>query len=626
MLRSIYIPRGLGEDMGYPELTKRGDADLRFGRLVVLAGPNGAGKSRYLQLLARLTLEYERSREGRWEIASERRRQISLHELTLPPGPQKEMTLKDLRSSLAQAEISAERWDRFRIEIDGGPLAFVDLSSRHRPPIVHNRDLPPAESAQRILITRLPGFRTAASGMDAYIVAIGQALWNRGHPRASQVRLIRDQGEDADIFNVLLKDLVGGEITVENVDEYGRAIPLFRGVPFDPTHISDGEAVLITWAIALHRQQDGMRDAIIQIDEPENHLHPDACVKALATLRDKVLGPSGQIWIATHAVQVLAFAGLESVWFVDNGRIEYGGNKVDIVINRLLGGLEGRARLRAFLSDADDLGFHKFAAECLVPPAVATHREGDPQEGVFANAIRRRSTEAKPLRVLDYGAGRGRLAKALSEARKSIENDQLGSIDYRAYNGPLSSPDERAECERNVAELNGAFHASAVHINDLRGLALPAAEKIDLVVLCNVLHEIPPIRWERLFEEVASILSVEGMMLLMEDQEMSMGELPTKEGFVVLDEIEVMALFGVATGQGVKDVSAAPGGRLSVIEVQHSVLCRYSRDNLNTALEMVMRRAKSRIESLRAGTASFQGGRQHAYYSILYVNAMLASG
>jgi hypothetical protein len=148
---------------------------------------------------------------------------------------------------------------------------------------------------------------------------------------------------------------------------------------------------------------------------------------------------------------------------------------------------------------------------------------------------------------------------------------------------------------------------------------------MNLVVLCNVLHEIRVDGWLSLFEEIHSVLRADGTLLLMEDQQMRVGELPTAHGFVVLDAVEVAALFGARLGDEVRELPRAHGGRLTQIEVSVRVLPNATTARLKEALGYVQHRARAKVEHLRAmDERSFQAGRLHAYYSMLFVSAMLA--
>lgn len=215
--------------------------------------------------------------------------------------------------------------------------------------------------------------------------------------------------QDAEAFNEVLSALLGDRLQA-SVDTQSNVFPVFRGRFFNPEELSHGEKVLMTWAIMLHRQKAWLSGAQVLIDEPENHLHPDVCIKAIEALRTQILGPEGQIWIATHSVPLIAYAGMESVHLVDNGTIQYGGNQLDHVLERLLGGPEGRDRLRTLMADASELAFEEFAAQCLLPPTVVSAVKGDAQQQQMSEAAKLLGANKEVVRILDYGAGRGRLA------------------------------------------------------------------------------------------------------------------------------------------------------------------------------------------------------------------------
>lgn len=439
MLSRILFSPSLAHSMG---LTPPKEGLRGLGRMVVLAGPNGAGKSRYLRLLRETIYQFRATREGRphykqliqrW--AREMQALATAVELSVE---QREAQALGLASSIRQYEIFLGEAQQFEAVIHPNELStdqpFVILTYDLNVQAVPNpRDQNRASMETIISANRNPGFAQAHVSLPSYFERVANDLWNAGHPSAKDHPSAIHGVEDANSFNDLLDALVGGRVEPAQ-DSEGYVVAKFRGREFKYGELSNGEAVLVTWAIILHRQRASFADAIVIIDEPENHLHPDACIKALSALRDKILGPRGQIWLGTHSVQLIAFAGMESICMVDNGCIEYAGNKVDKVIDRLLGGPNGREQLRAFLADADDLGFHKFAAECLTNPLVAAPQADDPQEAQFVRLVRGRHAGGEPLRMLDYGAGRGRLATALREAGRAEASTPL-ELPYHAYNG-----------------------------------------------------------------------------------------------------------------------------------------------------------------------------------------------
>jgi hypothetical protein len=108
-------------------------------------------------------------------------------------------------------------------------------------------------------------------------------------------------------------------------------------------------------------------------------------------------------------------------------------------------------------------------------------------------------------------------------------------------------------------------------------------------------------------------------------------ELPHDAGYLVLDEVELRALFGLARGADQLRYACVRNGRLSIAEVSARALRGCSSVRVNKALKKVQQRALKQIKSLRRPGAraklklsAHQLGRLHAFYALLYTNATLA--
>lgn len=88
-------------------------------------------------------------------------------------------------------------------------------------------------------------------------------------------------------------------LTIERDDQ----IKIFRRNDF-AVSLSDGQKVLLKLAVQLHAQQIALTDALVFLDEPENHLHPAVLNEVIDILLSKV--ETGQVWIATHSVSLIA--------------------------------------------------------------------------------------------------------------------------------------------------------------------------------------------------------------------------------------------------------------------------------------------------------------------------------
>lgn len=466
-----------------------------------------------------------------------------------------------------------------------------------------------------------PGMGNAYTHEHAYLAAIATHLMlqrvdgSRNNPRLAM------QLDDAIAFQKIAEALLGTKVEW-TMTEAGIAVPLLFGREFSQSELSEGQKILLAWTIVLHKQRESLRNAVVLIDEPENHLHPDVCSRALTQLQREVLGDHGQIWLATHSIPLIAWAGIEALYAVKDGTVEYAGNRVSEVVDTLAGGADGRERLRTFLADAERVGFMHFIAQSLADPGVARGQDGDPQEQSFAELVARLSTGRERLRILDFGAGRGRLAQALTTSFAG----RPGLLDRLSYVAFDPSPDHADERTSNVAKLRSAG-ADAESVEDIRKLALDGAG-VDLVVMCNVLHEIEPQRWQRVFQDCRNSLRPEGSLVVIEDQRPAVGELPHEKGFIVLDHVEMQAMFGGSdTVRSLPDAIPEPyRTRVTVLELPAKILGNWTSENQTRALEMVRSRARDAVERLRDRNAPVtqQSGRLHALYAMLWMNADMA--
>jgi len=384
------------------------------------------------------------------------------------------------------------------------------------------------------------------------------------------------------------------------------------GRPFDPDELSEGQQVLLTWALTIHQSAGALTNAIVMLDEPELHLHPSATIAAIEALRAR---GAAQIFVATHSPSVLAHFGVDGLYYVHDGRMEYAGNKVERVLNGLLGE-HGREDLRTFLADADALSLYNFAAQSLVAPDSVHLHPGDPQATQFCGLLEGLRGE-RSVRVLDYAAGKGRLARALAEHGRPA--DML----YHAYNDPrFVSEEDAAACRRHIDALHQG--AGSFYIDRFEALTLSTAPRMDAVVLCNVLHEIAETDWLATFRQIADVLTEDGALLLMEDQCMTRGELPHRGGFIVLDDLALAELF-VLPLDALRNLDPTGSERLTIFRIPRAALLRADPGTLRRALRKLEETTRARLRRLRDRTATdHRHGREHAYLAVLLSNVVLA--
>lgn len=582
----------------------------RLGKVVIFAGPNGSGKSRYLQLVHDIcTIPFKGLDEARWSPL----RQL-MHEAFLDTAFSPER-LVDTGLAVAGGYTVTKTAPRPTV---------VQLSYRANLHVADARVLGPAQRKDAVNATNTLGFEHAFTGMHAYCTRIAQAMYHSEHPLMKERGGLNEQLQDAEVFVGLLKVLLGGELgfTLEDTE----VLPTFRNRLLVADELSTGERILLAWAISLHQQKQGLSSAIILIDEPESHLHHDACIRALSKLRDDILGPEGQIWLATHSVPLLAWGGLDSVHFVKGGSIAFAGNKVTSVVESLLGGREGRDRLKTFLSDADEIAFMEFAVQCVLPAGVADPKTGDKQETQFIEMLSQRLSSQQPIRILDFSAGKGRFGSALRERLATYQDGSLRPrVEYHAYNAPQFTEDAVKEaCKERIAALEQPGSVDDYYWESLSQLQAKHGQSFSLITLCNVLHEIRPESWPAVFREVEALLAPDGVLLVMEDLFPPVGELPNERGYLLLDEFGLGLLFGDPKGPRVLQKRE---DRLLAVEIPKPLVARVTPQTREAALRYIRDHAREQVSRIRSAVTpapSHRMGREHAHYSMLFTNASLA--
>lgn len=582
---------------------------------VILAGPNGGGKTRYLRLVHQTVTHYSPlAREGGYRI------QLLQESARLKSQP-------GSRSELSPAAYMKQRIAQLQ-ESTGGIVVDDTTGGEwlHTAQLRYQSDTVPQDPARlspqqfdkHLMDISSGNYGAVASGLHVYLEATARALWHGTHPGAREDPHVAREYEFAQRFNQVVHELLG--TTVEPQIVGSRVIPRLFGQPFASAALSEGQRVLLCWAILLLRQEGHYKRNVVLIDEPEVYLHPDACARAIESL-ERLLGKDGQIWIATHSLPLIAWAGVDALHFVQDGVVTFAGTTPSRVWSSLLGGDEARDGLLALLDGDAAAATVRFAAECLLQPGVAPARRGDPQGDQFVSVLGDRLRTGNSVRVLEIGAGQGRLVAAITELLRATPALRPEQLTYVAYEDPrFVHTEHEAACQRHLDALRalGAHARYETKLHDLRAIA---DERVDLVVLANTLHEIPVEDWLELFEDIPGVSKPDAQLVVIEDQEPRIGELPHPRGFLILEDSEWAALVGtqIQTRAGTWN-----GRRLTAFEIPVAGLAK-ARDNLGAALDLVARRAIDEIRLLRAATdSSHRAGRRHAFLAMLHLNATLA--
>jgi hypothetical protein len=93
--------------------------------------------------------------------------------------------------------------------------------------------------------------------------------------------------------------------------------------------------------------------------------------------------------------------------------------------------------------------------------------------------------------MLDYGAGKGRLLSSLSEIAKDQGKNLAEFVSYFAFDFSQDDKQYCLDCIKSAYNDKSARH----FLTDEEFFSAKGDASIDLVVMCNVLHEIPPSEW-----------------------------------------------------------------------------------------------------------------------------------
>jgi SAM-dependent methyltransferase len=226
------------------------------------------------------------------------------------------------------------------------------------------------------------------------------------------------------------------------------------------------------------------------------------------------------------------------------------------------------------------------------------------------------------LRILDYAAGKGRFAAALNESAGDLGKPISSLVVYHAFNDPSfwNTADER-DCSRNIGSLSQDGEIKDFMWTSLA--KLQCQKPFDLIVMANVLHEIPAMEWLEIMREIGKLLTSDGFLLVMEDLLPPVGELPHARGYIILDEVGLALLFE-STPESI--LLEKRDDRLLAVAIPRDSVLKASDKTRRLSLEYIRNLAKEQIQFFRrlpATERTHQAGRQHAHYTMLYTNAHL---
>lgn len=399
-----------------------------------------------------------------------------------------------------------------------------------------------------------------------------------------------------------------GDVSSATYDQMGnatkfRGIWFLNGIEFTYESLSEGEKTLFAYILILHLNQlsrySKTKDSIIIIDEPETHLHPEAQIKLIEGLSE-ILKDKGQLIIATHSIPIISMCNSDNIFLVKNSEIFTPNSKIPLkALEDLIGLGSIEKYLAGLFHSVSQWAYNSFLIDCFSPPdVIETSLKDDPQYLQFFTAIK----DKKELKMLDYGAGKGRLEKIFDNRNNIGLFSQIDAYDIDSKMTPYLS---------QIKSITNVYNKTS-EIKDT----------YDIILMSNVLHEIPPPDWIKCYNSILKLLDEDGILIMLEDLELRKGECPHEFGYLVLNENEMCTFFGYNQNPLIIDPpSDGYKGRLLCAMFNAKELKQANLSKLKDTLNLLKKRSFEKSVELRETKEFYKDGRTYAFYAQQFINA-----
>lgn len=377
--------------------------------------------------------------------------------------------------------------------------------------------------------------------------------------------------------------LANGMVCLKDKDK--KTMPLKDAI----IRFSPGELMIFYMSVFLSLQKNSNQKRVIILDEPECHLHPKALIDFIRLIKESNYFTS--IWIATHSLFLLPDFDFQNIIYIDNSKISPRSSRVykDIFTNMLGENIE---RTTHFMASLSQWQYCEYIAECFTnPDVIDTINPNDEQVQLFVKFIENQ----KILRVLDFGGGSARLGLSL----KQTNNKNAKQIIYEIYDPSPKYKGKEFQVYKSIDAIKN---------------------KYDCIVMMNVLHEIAPKEWEKVFKDIYNLLTEEGYLLFVETAALNKGEMPNKTGFLVLDIEELKILFSIS--QNIQRLIIKDGQKSVCVPVPKKYISNITNMSIRNAIDSLEKRTFESLKKERE-IAKFETSRHYAFLTQLYINAKL---
>jgi hypothetical protein len=278
--------------------------------------------------------------------------------------------------------------------------------------------------------------------------------------------------------------------------------------------------------------------------------------------------------------------------------IKYAGKEPENVLYGLMGGKDYLDKLFMFLGSPALYATYQYAYESLFAPTTVSSCPNDKQISQIRSIINTLKQDNKIIRILDYGAGQGRLISSIMDNQDN-PSEIKSWLDYIAYD---KSKNDKKTCEDAISRVYG--DSINRYFNDENNLlGYKNGGSLNIVIMCNLLHEVSPKDWKNIFKKgspVNELLAENGYVFIIEDTQIPFGEKPNKDGFFILGRTELKTLFNINVDDpDFITESHNDENRLFAHLIPKKYITNITDDTVKKALNKLKDKCKTQIEQLR---------------------------
>lgn len=330
-------------------------------------------------------------------------------------------------------------------------------------------------------------------------------------------------------INNIMKELINRQIEIDSngsiyvcksVDNVDRRIAITEAFTFP--EMSPGEKILFYFCLFLYYiNNNNKKKIIIIIDEPECHLHPNK----LIYLINKLLSFDfiSELWIASHSLFLVPLFNFDSIILLENGNVTSRNSQMYKKVYNALVGNEN-VDIFEFLKSIDSWMYYQWIVEMFSLPIPKDDLDNKDEQFIMINkyCLNKLNTNKK-LKILDYGAWKCRIYDCLEMNKKDVKQ----YIEYEAF-------EPYPDCDYKYNEKIVLYTDRSSLPND----------NYDIIILMNVLHEIPVDEWADVLNNIGKCLVDDGKLIFIEVKSLTHGEQPYgNNGFLILNDEAIKICF-----------------------------------------------------------------------------------